>query len=563
MGTHMNTRKKSERMKRAIVGGSIAALVTGAAVAQVAAVDAPLKLTTDYFGYSASASVRAGYSDNINLERDALKDGEFALSTLMTGGAIVSTPRVTALILGDLDFSYLIDQGNFVVNQNIGATSTFTGVDNLLYLDLSGQTSRQLFGDNARYSGNLNAARNQRVNVHSYSASPYLFREFADQSSAELRYRFSQAFIDEPTSPIAFLTGGSLNDSVTHEVSANYDTGQAMQRVRLRLGAYGADTTEKGPTGFPDFTYRQGTLTGDMQLALTSNFALSGGVGYDDVETGGAATLFFNDDELSGFFWRAGFTAKPGPRSAIRFEYGERYGDDFIDADASYRISDRFTFLAGANRSFRTRAQSLSNQNRAGQRETLEFADRLREGDELSARSLIEAANFFSQGLNFGRSQTTGVSVSDNAYASLIGTFDRTSISLNGYYNDDNFGFRQITAYGAGLDLRRELSRKLSAYAGVNWRNADTLFDNSDCLANPLIFGFDVNDPLFDAPVACAELALQNGISDTIIGRIGATYQLYENAALFVEYSRSERFSQNALLEYGENNIVAGLTLGF
>ncbi|MEZ5892824.1 MAG: hypothetical protein R3C58_06725 [Parvularculaceae bacterium] len=559
----MTKPQKTARTKKALFCASAIGVLAGAAAAQVAQPDAPLKLRTDYFGYSASASARASYTDNIGLARDGLKDSEYALSTLFSGGAIVSTPRVTALILGDLDFSYLIDQGDFVVNQNIGATSTFTAVDDYLYLDLSGSTSRQLVGDNARYSGNLNAARNQRANVHSYSASPFIFHRFADQSSTELRYRFAQSFVDGSSSPIAFLTGSTLNDSITHEVFANYDSGRALDRIRLRLSAYGSDTTESGESGFPDFTYRQGSLTSDIQIALTSHFALSGAVGYDDVETGGAASLFFDDDVLSGFFWRAGFTAKPGPRSNVRLEYGQRYGDDFIDANASYRVSDRFTFSAGASRSFRTRAQSLSDQNRATQRATLDFADRLREGSELSARNLIEAANWYSQGLNFGRSQTTGVSISDSAHASLGGNFQRLRVSLNGYYNDDDFGFRTITSYGAGLNVQREVSRHINAYGSVSWRNSDTTVNTAECIMNPVIFGFDVNDPLFDAPTACAELDAQNGVTDTVVGRLGGSYQLYENASVFVEVGHTERYSENALLEYSENNIIAGVTLGF
>ncbi|WDI32008.1 hypothetical protein PUV54_02240 [Hyphococcus flavus] len=550
-------------IRKALLASVATGVTAGAAIAQVTAPNAPLSLSTDYFGYAAGVSVRGSYSDNINLQRDGLKNDEYILSTFLTGGAIYSSPRVTAVVLGDLDFSYLFDQSDLAINQNIGFTSTFTGVDNLLYFDLSGSTSRQLIGDNARFSGNINAARGQRADVHSYSASPYLFRQFADESSAELRYRFSQVFVDQEASPIGFLTGNSLNDSTTHEVLAQYDSGRAFDRLGFRLTAFGSDTSEDGVSGLPDFEYQQGSLSAAGRFSLSNQFALSGAVGYDEVDTAGAATIFFNDDDLSGFFWRAGFTAQPGPRSLIRLEYGERYGDEFIDAEARYDISDRFVFSAGASRSFRTRAQSVSSQFRSNQRQTLDFADALREGQELSARSIIESANWYANSLNFGRAQTTGVAVSDTAYASLAGEFGRTSLSVNGFYSDDNFGFRQIETIGGSFNLRRRMSRRLTGYGSVSFRHADTAFDPATCEANPQIFGFDVTDPMFNAMTDCANLAAENGVTNTLIGRIGASYQIYENVSAFIEASHTERFAPNPLLEYGENNVLAGVTLDF
>jgi uncharacterized protein (PEP-CTERM system associated) len=563
MGKIANNPIMTAHLRKALLATAATAVFAGAALAQVTSPNPPLKLQTDYFGYAAGASARLSYSDNINLQRGALKDDEFITSAFFTGGAIISRPRVTGLILGDIDFSYLFNEGDIAINQNIAATSTFTGVDDWLYFDLSGSTTRQLLGDNARYSGNINAARNQRANVHSYSASPYVFHKFADQSTAELRYRFSQVFVDETRENATGFRNDTLNNSITHEVLAQYDTGRAFDRARLSLTAYGSDTTEDGDDIFPDFGYRQGFVSADGQYALTSRFALSGAVGYDEVETDGAAAMFFDDDALSGFNWRAGFRAQPGPRSDVRIEYGQRYDDDFIEADIRYDISQRFVFTAAASRSFRTRAQSVSSQFRSTQRETLDFADQLREGQELSARSIIESANWYSNSLNYGQAQTTGVAVTDSASVALTGDFERTQISFNGFYSDDDFGYRQIETYGGGLNLRHRLSRRITGYSSINYRRADTAFDTDVCEANPLIFGFDITDPSFDAMTACADLSVDNGLTNTVIGRIGAGYRVYENASVFIEASHSERFAPNPLLEYSENTILAGITLDF
>lgn len=554
------TQSTTPKLKSALYLGAALSLFGGFALAQNEEPSAPLKLRTDYFGYSLSGSARVGYSDNINLTSGPNKDDEIIFSTLFTGGAIVSTPRVTGILLGDLDFSFLVDQGDFVASQNVGAVSTFTAVDNWLYFDLAGSTKRQLAGDNARFSGNINAGRNQQVNVHSYSASPYVFRQFVDQSSIEARYRFSQSIVDGDTNRSLNPFGGSrFNDTLSHEVSASYDSGGLLNRARFRLSAYGSDVTEDTPDfgpAFTEFAYQQGSLFSDVQIVLTPSFSLSGAVGYDEIDTSDIASAFFADSDLSGVFWRAGFTASPGRRSNIRIEYGERYGGDFIDADIRYQVSSRINFSARAGRTFRTRTQAVATQNRSTARATLDFADRLREGQELSPRRVIEAASFFSSGVNANRAQSSGVAVSDNASVSLNGRFGKTSAALSGYYSDDNFGFREIEAYGANLNVERRVSRRITAYGGVNYRHADTAIDEAECVT-----AFTGIIP--DVGTECAELVANNGVTDSVSGRVGGAYRLFKNASLFIEYSRTERFSENDALDYSENAGFAGITLDF
>ena len=566
MTTTSGTASRNRNLKNALRLGAALGVLGGAAFAQPADPSAPLSFRTDYFGYSLSGSAQAGYSDNIDLTSGPDKDDEFILSTLFTGGAIVSTPRVTGILLGDLDFSYLIDQSDFVVSQNIGAVSTFTALDNWFYVDVAGSSQRQIVGDNARFSGNINAGRQQQVNVHSYSASPYLYHRLADQSSVEARYRFSQSLVGDSNQAFNPFGGAAFNDTLAHEVTLNYDSGALLNRARFRLSAYGGDVTEDsqdfvvdvgdGPEILSEFEFRQGSVFSDIQIGLNDAFSLSGAVGYDEVETGEITALFFNDADLSGVFWRAGFTATPGRRSNIRIEYGERYGDDFINADISYRISGRVDFNARAGRSFRTRTQSISSQFRGNARATLDFADRLREGQELSPRALVEAANFFSSGAGVNLAQTSGVAVSDTASASLVGRFGRTNISLNGVYSNDDFGFRQVETYGAGLEVERRLSRRTTVYGAASYRHADTNVDTATCEANPAVFGLET-------PTQCVELVANNGVTDNVITRAGGSYRLYENASVFVEYARTDRFSENDFLEFSENSVFAGITLDF
>lgn len=553
-----------QRPLRLALLASAAFIVAGSAIAQMGigapGTEAPLRMRSDYFGYAASVSPRAGYSDNIELQPKGAEQSTALLSTLFSGAAIYSKSRFTGVINGQVDGSFRTDNSDAFINQNVGAAGTFTVADNVAYVDVAGSTSRQLVGENARFSSNLSAARGQRADVHNFAVSPYLYRQFSDRSSAQLRYRYSQVFVDDDSADANPFSGNFFNDSRSHEVLASYDTGGKFQQARVVLSAYGADTTEDGSVIFPRQEYRQGSLLGEVQVAVTPTFAVSGAIGYDEIDTEATPGLF-DDEALSGLFWRAGFTARPGRRSSIRVEYGRRYDDDFIDAAITYDISGRLRFVAGAGQTFETRTQSISSTITNQQRQILEFAERLREGAEMSPDGVIATANRFVNNNVYG--QTAGIGVSKNAYAQISGAYDRTEIGLGVRYQDTDFGFRQNEYLMINGDIRRELSRKLSAYANVFYRATQTDFDPLTCVTQPFLFGFDVNSPLFDPVAACNQFAIDNGETDTIGGRIGVSYRLYENLSLFGEYGHTSRFGEFETLEYGENTVLGGLTLDF
>lgn len=550
------------RAKAALLATAAAAAVIGGAAAVAQEQDtgpqAQLRFRNDYFGYGLSVGPRATYTDNINLSSDINKEDEVATSIAGNGSAIWSTNRVTAIIDGSLDVSYLIDSGDLVASQDVGAVGTITLAENLFYIDAAGSTSRQLAGENARFSRNINAGRAQRVNVHNLALSPYLNRRFDDGSAAELRYRISQVFIGDSSSG----AGGNFNnDSRTQEAIASYQTGERFDRVQVGLTAYGNKTREYGSSVLEDFDFEQATGLAEAQFALTERFALSGAVGYDEVGTT-APPQFIPADQLSGLFWRAGFRARPGRRTDIRLEYGKRYDDDFLDANVSYALSNRLNFSASAGRSFRTRAQAVSTQYEALQRRTLDFVERLREGEAGDAEGIVDALTrsnrqrFSSQNIGFGIANEANARLS-----ALLGT--RSTANLYGFYSDTDFSFRQITTYGGGLGATHQLSRRISAFGDLFYRYVDSDIDFASCFADPRLFGLDVTFPGFDPVVECNQLVAQNGVTNTVGGRVGASYRLAQNASVFGEFSHTERFSENPLLEYGENTFTAGLQVEF
>ena len=519
---------------------------------------APIQFRNDYFGYGLALGPRVTYTDNISLAPDGFRDDEFAAGIAADGAAIYSTNRFTGIIDGTLDVSYLTDQAELVASQDVGAVGTATISDNLFYVDIGASSSRQLAGEDARFSQNVNAGRNQRVDVHNVAASPYLNRRFADGSAAELRYRFSQSLIEGDQ--------GNFNQEIfdrnsrTQEVVATYDSGNAFSRLDMTLTAYGNKTRDYGSSVLTDYEYEQGTLQGDFEFAVTDRFALAGTVGYDDVDTTAPAS-FIPEDELTGVFWNAGFRAQPGRKTDILLKYGRRYDDDFITGSLRYDISPSIRFTASAGRTFQSRATSSATQYQALQRRTLDFVESLRENGVGEAGGVVDALTRVArQRFNV---QQIGLGVSNNANASLAGVFGRTTVSLSAAYNDSDYGFRQIKSYGGSLGAQRALSRRMSAYTNIFWRRLEANSDLTACIADPAQFFLDPTVPGFDPVGACNALVGFQGDNDTVGGRIGLSYRVYKNVSAFGEFGHTERFSQNPQFEYGENTVTAGLQLEF
>ena len=567
------SRIRVRRLRNLLVcAAALGALGSGAG-AQIGQPSAPLTFRTDYLGYAATLSPRVTYTDNINLESGDNADDDVILSTLLSGSGIFSSKRFTGLVSGDLGLSYLIDDDDLRLNQDVGGVGTFTIADNLFYFDVAGRSSRQLIGDIARFSANVDAARGEQANVNSFSLSPYHFRRYSDDSSTQARYRFSQVFVGDRNSNIGGGINNFLNDSQSHEAILAYNSGRQLARFQYTLSLYGNDTDEEGSDLLPSFNYRQGSVFVEGQYAVTPRFSLTGALGYDEIATEAIQTFviagtpidvevpIFDDDQLSGFFWRVGFAARPGRRSSLQLEYGRRYDDDFINANLSYDITQRLRLSAGASRTFQTRAQSNTTRFQALQRNVLDFADQLRAGGEISPEGIIQLANQTAGGRV--DAQTVGIGATNGAFVNLQGQYDRTTVTLGANYQNTDFGFRDIENIGAQLSLNRELSRSLNAYGNVFYRRSDTTVNIDDCVAAPFLFGIPGAAGSADVIAACTGFANVNGVVSTLGGRIGASYRIYRNLSVFGEYSHTQRFSESALLEFSENTVTAGLTLDF
>lgn len=519
---------------------------------------APLQFRNDYFGYGLAVGPRVTYTDNINLAPSGFAQDEFAAGMQSNGSAIYANNRFVGIIDGSLDVSYLFNQGKLVASQDVGGVGTATIADNLFYVDVGASSSRQLAGEDARFSQNVNAGRVQRVNVHNFVVSPYLNRRFSNGSAAELRYRVGQVFIDS--------NNNNSNQAIfnrnarTQEVSANFTSGSMFGRLDADVTAYGIKSRDYGSQLLQDFEYEQGTLQGDFQFAVTDRFALAGTIGYDEVDTS-APSAFISEDRLTGVFWNAGFRAKPGRKTDLLLKYGRRYDGDFITGNLRYDFSERIHFSANAGRTFQSRANVVATQYQAQQRRILDFVETLRADGIGDAQGIVDSMTRVSR-QRFG-AQQIGLGVSNQVNASLSGDFGRTSVGIYGGYHDTDYGFRTIETIAAGLGAQRQFSRRMTGYTNLFYRRVDATGDVTPCLADPAAFYFDVTAPGFDPVAACDALIGFAGELNTIGGRIGLAYRLYQNVSIFGDYAHTERFSQSTAQEFGENTFSAGLQLEF
>ncbi len=549
----------------------VAGFLPGPVMAQVSAGKPPLELRTDFIGYALSASPQVTYTDNVLLDSGTNPQEDAIASLILNGGVFVNRPHFTGLVSGDVRFGGYLNPATdnagveqydqFRVDKNVTGAGTIKFIDNLLFLDLGLAAQQQALGQNAAIADRQGAANEQRAEALSYSVSPYLYSKFSNEGSAEARYRFTRVTVDDADK----VSGveNYLNDSDTSEVLLSYDSGKMMDRLRFSLNAYGNDTKESGSDILPEVDYSQAAVYTDLRYPLNRRISLTGTLGYDDINTNGSA--YFVDSEISGAFWKAGLLLKPGHRTQIQVELGERYGGTWVESEGEYRLSSRLMVRSHISRTFQTRAQGISNSFSALQSQTLSYIDDLRQNTDLTANEIAGRAVTFNSNLtdlNRGRS---GLAASDNATLSVIGRNARTQYTISGGYDKSDFGFQETESLFIGTRVERRLSRRTTVYGRLSARRAETTVSQSflDCT---LALS---TDPAF-AGLTQAEITAicQNPASfidkaTTIDAALGGRYRLGDNVSAFLQINRTDRNSQNNNLDYTQNAVTVGVTYDF
>ncbi|MGV6800667.1 MAG: hypothetical protein ACWA5L_01950 [bacterium] len=522
--------------------------------------------------YQLNVSPRVTMSDNANLDPEFTAEGDTLASVRLDGGMLIDRMKFSGLVSGTIELGSYLDvptdfdpfsgsfqerYDNFVVDQDVQAAATAEFVDDLVYLDMSAAAQQRALNDSGAFSTTSIAASQQEAKIFSYSVSPYVFRKLINGSEIEARYRYTSIGIDD--SNAAANTDNFLNDSQSHELLAEYSSGRLYDRLGFSLRGYATNTKETGSDVLPEVDFEQRAVSGDIRYPFSRKLSATATIGYDNIDTNG--NQFFDDDAMTGIFWKAGLLATPGRRTRAQIEVGNRYDGTWVEADAAYRYSSRLQFQGSISRSLQTQAQGLSRNNAVLQGETFSYAEQLRSLQGQTSESVLDQALFFNREYDDLSRLRSGIARSDRATFSVVGDTGQTNFVVTSGYDRSDFGFERTQSYIVGSSLEHDLSRSINLYARGNYQYTTTTL--IDCLA-----ALAVDPQTAGLSDAALQLLCQNpsdfeGAAHTVSILGGISRDIFRNAEAFAEISRTQRFADENIDEYMENALTVGLTFKF
>lgn len=523
-----------------------------------------------FLGYSLSVSPQLTYSDNVTLAPEGSESEDGLASVEFTGGLLIDRVNFTGIVNGRLEVGSYLDPASengqelydqFIVDQNIRSAATAEFVDNLLYLDLAASTERRALDERSQFSQQSIAANERQATSYSYSVSPYLRTEFSNRSTVAARYRFIDVKIDDEDA--AQGVDNFLNDSQSQEVVAEYTSGRLLDRLSFSLRAYAAQTQEQGSDVLPEVDFDQNAYSGSVRYPLSRKLSAVGTIGYDDIDTNNNPA--FDDDELSGVFWKAGLLATPGRRTRAQLEVGERYGGTLIEGAAEYIYSSRLRFRANLSRNFNTSAQLQNAQQDILQGETLAFSEDLRRLQNLTASDVLDQTLNFNSDLQDLTQRRSGLARSNTADFAVVANAGQNDFTLRVGYDDADFGFQETETISLNGAWNRRLSRKLDAYARGSYQYTTANGGDSlvDCLAALATDPATAGLPDATLTQLCQDTSILDTDTQTLSVLGGFGYRVYQDISAFIQYGHTNRSADSATLEFKENAITIGLTFDF
>ncbi len=523
-----------------------------------------------FLGYSFSISPKISYSDNVTLAPEGEERSDGLVSVEGRGGILLDRVNFTGIVNGRVEVgSYfsppsvngeqLYDKS--IIDHDIRAAGTAQLVENMFYLDASAVSERRALNERSRFSTASLAANDRQADAFSFSISPYLRTEFSNEGTLEARYRYVTVKVDDKN--VVPGIDDFLNDSESHEVLAEYSSGKLLDRLGFSIRAYGNKTRETGSNILPRVDYEQASVSGSLSYALNRKLSVVGTVGFDDIHTENNA--LFDDGDLSGVFWKAGVSAKPGRRTEVRLEAGERYGGFLLEGSAEYLHSSRLRFVADISRNLNTSSQLRATSQGILQSETLSFADDLRSLQNLTANEVLESTLQFNDDLRDLTERRSGLATSNNAGISMIINSKRAATVLRAAYDNADFGFQKTNTISLSGAWNRQISRKLNVYAQGSYLDTSDNISGSltDCVTalstDPFTVG--LSD---DAVLQICQAQLDSDVETQTVSLLGGvSYEIFKEISTFIQYSLTQRSADVSSLEYEESAITAGMTFDF
>lgn len=309
-----------------------------------------------------SLGVQETYTDNV-LEISSPRLPE--VYTTIDPGVLITgdTQRIQTVIDYTPSFQFFPDYpGLNQLDENGNGYAEIKLIPDTLFLDLRGFAMVQQTPGG--YAGPFYATNNAyATQVTNFSISPYVQHRFGDIGTGKLMYSLSDTNFSETGingvgnyTPSAVQTPSyylPLNGYLlTNEEQAQFTTGNYFGRVQDQVTA---DLQQYTGFGFGPGSY-QNIYDNELSYALTRNFWLLGGGGYENIRYN-MSPLILIDDAI----WDFGFKWKPNADSTIIATYGHKYGLTYPYLNAEYVLTARTKINALYTEYLDTAPQAIQN----------------------------------------------------------------------------------------------------------------------------------------------------------------------------------------------------------
>lgn len=420
-------------------------------------------------------------------------------------GFISGSVRVGGYLLGTDDQAKLVESstpappfgttpdenGNFSTIQvqslselfvvpDIVAAGTMTLKENLLFLDSSAQGTQSAIGLTSISERRSTQPGEDTVTFVGASLSPYLYREFTDQQTVELRLRGTAIVVanerlnmisEDPTDISENNDERFANDSYSTDLSTAYSTGNMLGKTAFGASAIARYTKEQGSDLLPELEIVEYSGRLDAARAISNAMKLAASVGYDNISINFDNSQDDNrrEDDLSGVYWRFGIDYTPSRRFNFSLAGGERYGGGYISGRLNSQLTKRLSFALDAERSLSTGSQQAGSVLNGLQTRSRSVLDTLtRSSSSLTPDLIRDTLGVQPLGRTLDQPFRSGLFVFDRYSASFLYEMTRTRFGLGALWSTAGSGSSEQDVLTLSVFANRQLNRRLSFSTGYS-----------------------------------------------------------------------------------------------
>lgn len=273
--------------------------------------DTPLQSTGSGWRILPRMGLVETYTDNVTFAGDGFKKSDF-ITQLNPGVSVIGVGRHFNLnaqyTMNNLIYA---EQSNFTrTRHQLNATATTELIEHLFFVDGRAMITQQnatLLGPQA--INNVNVTGN-RVNVSTFSISPYIRHRFQDFASTEVRY----------TRNMVSSSGNALRSSQADAFQAVLNSGTSFQKLNWGLNYSNQMVHFSGSNR----TIELERSIANLRYMITPQFGLTGMGGY---ERNSFISIRGNPSSPT---WMIGFVWEPSERTSLAISGGQRfYGNTY------------------------------------------------------------------------------------------------------------------------------------------------------------------------------------------------------------------------------------------